>query len=200
MSVSFRGSGGIAQALPIGGEVQTAVGRNTSTAAQVFAVRSQFEPVPGKLECTLTPTSANSIILVRAHIAWGGWTGRSSTDVGVGFRIYRSTKSASGAQQWTPHGQYLTSNIPFLTNNNSPLGVATGVYKYNQGDNNSSWGSDHILIADRAYTTDSTTFAVWWCCLYEAGSRTLYWNRSINTGNSYNPTHTCTITATELKA
>ena len=206
MSVSFRGSGGIAQALPIGGQIQTAVGLNTISATKVFTVRSDFEPVPGKLECTLTPTSANSIVLVKAHIAWGGWTrtntavtSASGIDVGVGFRIYRSTNDNKGMQRWIPHGQYNTSNIPYLTNNNSPLGIATGCYKYNQGDTNGSFDSDDILIADRVNSTDPVTFAVWWACLYEAGSRTIYWNRSINTGNSYNPTHTCTITATELK-
>ena len=192
MAVSFKGSDGWIGGLPQGAPIQVAVGYQSASATRVFPSRSTYEEVPGGLRCTLTPTNANNQVVVKAHFAWGGWN-TTTADVGAGFRIL---KKFGTSQTWINHGSYFP-DIP--TTVNVPSGVATGVYKYAQGDTNSSFDSDDILIVGPAGSTQPITFALHWCCLYEAGSRTLYWNRSINSGNSYNPTHTCTITAMELK-
>lgn len=191
MAVSFKGSEGIAGAAAFGAPIQIALGQNTSTGTKVFTSRNSYDEVPGTLRATLTPNDANNYIMIRAHIAWGGWA--STTDVGAGFRIYKSIDNGSSWLRFGPHYPEVQSGT------GQPQGVATGVYKYNQGDTNSSFDSDDILIIDKAGSTSSTIFAVFWSCLYEANSRTLYWNRSINTGNAYNPIHTCTIAAYELR-
>jgi hypothetical protein len=131
-------------------------------------------------------------VIVQAHFAWGGWV--TTTDVSAIFRLYKST---NGGSSWAAAGTYSNTVAPGSSANS---GVATGCYKYNQGDTNSSFDSDDILIYDTVGSTASTIYALWWACGYEANSRTIYWNRSVNTGNSYNPTHTCTIVATEIKA
>ena len=191
MAVTFKGSEGLAGAAAFGSPLQIAVGQNLTTGTKVFTSRNAYEEVPGNLRATLTASDPNNYIMIRAHIAWGGWG--SATDVAAGFRIYKSTNSGSTWQRFGPH-------YPEVEGGSSiQHGVATGTYKYSQGDTNSSFDSDDILIIDRAGSTSSTIYGVFWCCLYEANSRTLYWNRSINTGNAYNPVHTCTIAAYELR-
>ena len=200
MSVSFRGSDGFAGLLKRGAPLQSRFGLNTTASTRVFPSRSVFEEVPGSLRCTLTPYDKDNQVEVRCHLAWGGWT-RTSTgigtfsgiDVSALFRIY---KSINNGASWTIHGQYSPSENTSISGS---IGIATGCYKYNQGDTNSSFDSDDILVVDSAGSTSPTIFALFWACGYEANSRTIYWNRSINTGNSYNPTHTCTIVATEIK-
>lgn len=174
-----------------GSILKAAVGYNYTTASRVFTSRSTYEAVPGGLTCTITPSAVGNIMVINAHIAWGGWYG--TTDVAANFKIYKNINGAG----WQPCGNYSST---VASGSSSTQGVATGCYKYNQGDSNSSFDSDDILIHEVVTSTDPTVYAVWWACGYEANSRTLYWNRSVNTGNSYNPTHTCTITAMEIKA
>lgn len=176
-----------------GSILKAAVGYNVTTATRVFPSRSTYEAVPGGLTCTITPSAVGNIMVINAHIAWGGWYGTNNIDVSALFRIYKNVNNTG----WVSCGNY-SSTVANGSSSNS--GVATGCYKYNQGDTNSSFDSDDILIHEVVTSTDPTVYAVWWACGYEANSRTLYWNRSVNTGNSYNPTHTCTITAMEIKA
>ena len=80
--------------------------------------------------------------------------------------------------------------------------VHGGNYRYDLGDNNASMGDEVLLVSDRLDSHaqgNNVIFAVWWGIGYSA-SRTLYWNRGINTGNSYNPISTCSIQVTECKA
>ena len=190
LTITSNDTGFPLSAYPSGGVIQLAYGYNYTSASKVFSSRSTYEEVPGNLRCTITPKAVGNIMIINAHIAWGGWSG--ATDVGALFRVYKSINGGT----FESCGNY-SNTVPPGTGTNS--GVATGVYKYNQGDNNSSFDSDDILIHETVTSTLPTTYAIYWACGYEANSRTLYWNRSINSGNSYNPTHTCTITAMEVK-
>lgn len=174
-----------------GSVLKAAVGYNYTTGTRVFTTRNTWEAVPGGLSCTITPSAVGNIMVISAHIAWGGWNG--TTDAAANFRIYKNVNNTG----WVSCGNY-SSTAP--NDSNSTTGVATGCYKYNMGDSNGSFDSDDILIHEVVTSTDPTIYAVWWSCGYERNSRTLYWNRPVNTGNSYNPTHTCTISAMEIKA
>ena len=187
MAVSFTGSKGLHGNLPMGGVVQSAIGYNFATGTRSFPSRNVYEHVPGILQVEMTPKEVGNIIIIKAHIAWGGWT--SSTDVAANFRLFYST---DGNRSFSPFGNYAPHVV-------EAAGVATGCYKYNQGNDNSSFDSDDILFSAPVTSTAPHTFAVFWACGYEASTRTIYWNRSINTGNSYNPTHTCSIQAIEIK-
>lgn len=178
--------------MPNGSVLQSAVGRNDTKSTKVFTARSVWEEVPGTLRCTLTPKESGNIVVVRSHLFWGGWN--NTVDVSAIFRIFSSTDNGS---TWNAFGNY-QSTIVGATG--SAQGVATGKYKYAQGDNNASAMSDNILIHDTVSSTSPHIFAVFWACGYEANSRTLYWNRTINTGNAYNSRHFCSIQATEIKA
>jgi hypothetical protein len=173
-----------------GAVIQTKISQNTTTASKVFSAYNVFEDVPGQLRNTITPTRVGNYIVAHAHLMWGGWYNSSSVDVGTLFRL---VKSFDGGTTWVPAGNYSQSvSVP-------EGGVATGVYKYNQGNNDSSYDSDELLITDRVTSTASTIYAVHWACSYAPTIRTIYWNRSTNTGNSYNPNQLCTIMANEVK-
>ena len=184
-----------------GAPIQSAWGYNISSASKIFGEYGRWEEVPGRLECTLTPSGLNNIVVVTVHLAWGGWNRSSTTvgtesgtDVALNFRIFKDT--GSGPQNF---GTYASPE--FDPPNNTGGGVATGTYKYNQGDNNSSWDSDDILMYDTVSSLNQTRYALFWNCGYSP-SRTLYWNKAINHlgQNSYNPVHTCMISAIEYKA
>lgn len=187
MAVSFKGSDGIRGNLPMGGVVQSNISYSFGTGSRTFPSRNIYEEVPGTLRVELTPDAIDNIVIIKAHIAWGGW--QRTTDVAANFRIMYST---DGNRSWQPFGVYAPHVV-------DAAGVATGTYKYNQGNTDSSFESDGILISDTVKSTARHTFSVFWACGYDASTRTLYWNRSINTGNSYNPTHTCSIQAIEIK-
>ena len=191
-TISSTSSGQNYSQMPNGSVLQSAVGRNDTVSSKVFTARSVWEEVPGTLRCTLTPKESGNIVVVRSHLFWGGWAG--TTDVSAIFRIFSSTDSGS---TWTAFGNYQSTIIGAT---GAAQGVATGKYKYSQGDSNASAMSDNILIHGTVTSTSPTIFAVFWACGYEANTRTLYWNRTINTSNSYNPRHFCSIQATEIKA
>lgn len=185
MAVSYRGSSGLRGNLPMGGVVQSTISYSTAVGSRVFPSRNVYEEVPGFLRVELKPHEVGNIVIIKAHIAWGGW---GTTDVAANFRIMYST---DGNRTWNNFGVYAPHVV-------DAAGVATGTYKQ-KGDSNSSFDADNILISAPVLSTAPHTFSVFWACGYEASSRTLYWNRGINTGNSYNPTHTCTIQAIEIK-
>lgn len=186
MALSLTGSNGLRGNLPMGGVVQSAISYSTAVGTRVFPSRNVYEEVPGLLRVELTPNQVDNVVIIKCHIAWGGWT--RSTDVAANFRIRYSN---DGNRTWNDFGVYAPHVV-------DAAGVATGTYKYNQGNNDGSMDSDNILISGPVKSTAPHTFAVWWACGYDT-TRTLYWNRAINTGNSYNPTHTCSIQAIEIK-
>jgi len=194
MSVSFTGIGGYKEALPNGAVLQTAVATNNTPASKVFSSRSVYEEVPGTLRVSITPRSKYSVFVARAHIYWGGWNG--STDVSPLFRIYWGSSLGSYTKPLGPFwgGGAVSGNA------NYPHGVNTGTYHYGFGDNNHSAQSDQILTVGTANDGTSNTkyFALMWACGYEANTRTIYWNRSINTSNAYNPYHNCTLAISEI--
>jgi hypothetical protein len=194
MSVSFKGSKNWAGAQFNGAVIQTAVGYNTTNSTKVFAARSTYEEVPGTLRCSLTPKFANSAFIVRVHLYWGGFTG--GTDVATMFKIGWGTAAGQYPMTLGP----LWNEGQISENKSQTSGVNTGSYYYNFGDGNHSACPDSILTIGNAYNGDTSTkhFALLWACGYEASSRTLYWNRTINTGNAYNPNHTCTMTVSEV--
>jgi hypothetical protein len=187
MAVSFKGSTGLQGNLPMGGVVQSAINYSYATGSRTFPSRNVYEEVPGRLMVEIRPKEVGNIIIIKAHIMWGGWNG--ATDVAANFRIFYST---DGNRSFSPFGTYAPHVV-------DAAGVATGAYFYSQGNADSSYDSDDILISAPVKSTAPHTFAVWWACGYEASSRTLYWNRGVNTGQSYNPTHTCSIQAIEIK-
>jgi hypothetical protein len=189
-TISSTSSGYAYSDMPTGSVIQSALGRNNTSSTRVFTQRSVWEEVPGTLRCVLQPKESGNTVVVRSHLFWGGWSG--STDVSALFRIFYTTNGST----WNPFGNY-NSTINGATS--SAQGTATGRYNYAHGDNNASSWSDNILIHDTVSSTSVHTFAVFWACGYEANVRTLYWNRTINTGNSYNPSHFCSIQATEIK-
>lgn len=199
MAITIKGSdtGLPSSAWRSGAPIQSAWGYNIASASKVFGEYSRWEEVPGKLECTLTPTALNNMIVVTVHLAWGGWNrsnttvaSASGTDVALNFRVFKD--SGDGPEVF---GYYTTEATP---GSNTGFGVGTGTYKYSAGDSNSSWDSDDILIYHPVDDLRPTKYALYWNCGYSP-SRTLYWNRSINLGNSYNPYHTCMISAVEYK-
>jgi hypothetical protein len=192
ITITAQNTGLPASAFPSKAVIQTAYGYNVTSGTRVFPTRSTYEPVPGNLQCTITPTTVGNTMIINAHLAWGGWN-NTSNDLSALFRVFKSINGGA----FVSAGVY-SNDVPPGASTNS--GVATGVYKYNMGDTNSSWDSDNILIHETITSTLPTVYAIYWACGYEAGSRTIYWNRSVNSGNSYNPTHTCTITATEVNA
>lgn len=179
--------------IPSGHTIQMAYGQNTTNGTKVFSAWNTFEAVPGGLECTITPKAVGNIMLIQAHLFWGG-SNYQSNDCAANFRIYKST---NGGSTYTSAGTYYTDAG---LGQQATIGVATGTYFYNWGDSNASALEDHILMYDTISSTNSTIYAVWWACGYAPSSRTLYWNRTVNTGNSYNPTHVCSITVKEIKA
>lgn len=193
LTITSAASGIPASDLPSGAVIQSKRGYNYTTSSKVFSSWNTFEAVPGSLEATITPTAINNKILIAAHICWGGWT--ISTDVALNFRIFKRI----GAGSFESCGTYNTDAGLGIQ---STIGVATGCYKYNQGNGDASFDSDNILIYDTATSTSATTYAVYWACGYSPTSRTLYWNRGTGTPEqyAYRPTHTCTITVTEIKA
>lgn len=186
MALSLKGSSGLRGNLPMGGVVQSAISYSTGSGTRVFPSRNIYEEVPGTLRVELTPHEVGNIVIIKCHLMWGGWT--RSNDVAANFRIMYSN---DGNRSWQPFGVYAPHVV-------SAAGVATGTYKYNQGDGNSSIDADDILISAPVTSTARHTFSVFWACGYDT-TRTLYWNRTINSGNSYNPTHTCSIQAIEIK-
>lgn len=194
MSVSFNGSNGFAGNQYNGAVIQTAYAQNTTTGTKVFSSRSVYEEVPGTLRCSLTPKFAQSAFIIRVHLYWGGWNG--STDVAPLFRVYWGNSAGS-----YPYPVGPLWNDGQLSNNVSQThGVNGGWYYYAFGDGNHSATTDNILTIGTANngTTSTKYFALMWACGYEASSRTLYWNRAINTGNAYNPIHNCTMTVSEV--
>lgn len=176
----------------IGQPIQQAYGQNTTSGTKVFSAWNTFEEVPGQLRCSITPT-ANNYIILQAHLYWGGWN-TTSLDVAANFRFFKST---NGGSTWTTAGTYATDAG---LGAQATIGVGTGSYHYNWGDTNSSSLQDNMLVWDENITAGvEHIYCVQWACGYAPSSRTLYWNRSINTGNSYNPIHVCSITATEIK-
>ena len=194
---SINGSDTWAQSGADGTIVNVAHAVNTTTAAKVFTSRSIYEDVPGTLKCSITPKSAKNMFIVRAHLYSGGWT--TALDVAPLFRVYWGFDS-SCPNTFGP----LWGDAAYYANLNLPHGVNAGTYKYGKGDNNASSLPDLILTAGSIPFNTSTTspvyFAIKWAAGYEANSRTLYWNRAINTSNAYNPIHTCTMTVSEVSA
>lgn len=193
MSVSLRGTS-FAENMPVGAILQTVFSTNTTTGSKVFSSRSVYEEVPGTLRVSLTPKSRNSVYIVRAHLYWGGWN--TGTDIAPLFRVYWGTSAGSYTRPLGP--LYNEGQLP--GDLSSPSGCNDGYYVYGFGDNNCSAFPGHILTAGTANdsTLNQKHFALMWACGYEAGSRTLYWNRGIGTGNAYNPIHNCTLSVSEI--
>lgn len=191
ITIRARDKGLSSTGFSTGSILQSSWGYNTTTATQVFPWRSSYGHVPGKLICGLTPQEVGNKVILEAHLFWGGW---QSTDIAVGFRFYK--RIAGGP--WQTAGVYYSEPYPGTTGTH---GVGTGEYIYRRdgGSSNSSTKSDHMQVQDTVTSTKPHEYAVFWGCLYEAGSRTIMWNRGNNYGNSYNPVHTCTIVATEVK-
>lgn len=187
MSVSYKGSNGLQGSLPMGGVVQSAINYSTAVGSRVFPARNVYEETPAALRVEIKPKEVGNIIIIKAHFAWGGWNG--TTDVAANFRIMYST---DGNRSWAPFGVYAPHVV-------DAAGVATGAYFYSQGNADSSMDSDDILISAPVTSTAQHTFSIWWACGYDASTRTIYWNRGVNTGQSYNPTHTCSLQAIEIK-
>lgn len=190
-TITVSGSTGIAAAQS-GEIVQMVYGTNYSQGTKVFTAWNTFEEVPGNLRATITPKSTSNKIIISAKLHWGGFYG--TTDVAANFRIMKST---NGGTSWSYVGNY---NTDAGLGQQATIGVGTGLYRYNMGDTNASSMGDNILMADLNVTsTSSTIYAVHWACGYAPNTRTLYWNRTVNTSNAYNSTHINTITLTEIK-
>ena len=190
ITITAKDRGLPSNAYASGSILQTAWGYNTVNAGQVFSNRSAFGHVPGKLMCELTPQQVGNKITLEAHLFWGGWNG---TDVAANFRFFKRIKGGT----WISAGVYSSNPIP---NSSANFGVGTGEYIYRRGSgSNGTAKTDDMMLQDTVTSTERHEYAVFWACGYEAGSRTLLWNRASNYGNSYNPIHTCTIVATEIK-
>lgn len=197
LNITSSANGIPASDLPSGAVIQSNRQQNQTQATKVFSSWNVFEEVPGTLRATITPTAVGNQVLIAAHIAWGGWS--NSIDVAANFRIRKLVASGNPQASFQNAGGYTTNAGLGIQ---STIGVATGCYKWNQGNTNSSWDSDDILISDTVSIVSPTIYGVFWACGYAPNSRTLYWNRSIESsqGISYNPVHVCTITVTEIKA
>lgn len=191
LSGDISGRGFAPSAFRSGAPLKVALGYNSTVASKVFSARSVYEEVPGRLRVYTKPAAVGNTMAIRAHIFWGGWSS-TSIDVAAQFRIY---KTVDDGINWTPAGDYGNAATPAGAN------VATGYYRYNTGNSDGSAEECNILIKDTITSTAPTIYALFWGCGYEAGSRTLYWNRSINhfSGQAYNPTHLCVMEATEYK-
>lgn len=174
-----------------GQAVQVAYGENTTNSTKVFAAWNTFEAVPGNLQCTLTPRAVGNTVVIQAHLFWGG-SQYTSNDCAANFRVYKSV----GGAAFVSAGTYATDAG---LGAQATIGVGCGFYSYNWGDTNGSSLPESLLVYDTVTSNATTIYAIYWACGYAPTSRTLYWNRTVNSGNSYNPFHTCSITATELK-
>lgn len=191
LTISAGDTGLASNSFPTGSVLQTSWGFNTVTATQIFGQRSSYGHVPGELTCSIKPQQVGNKVILEAHLFWGGW---QSTDIAIGFRFYKRV----GGGRWEKAGNYYSDPYPGTTGTH---GVATGSYIYRRDgtSSNSATMSDHMQLQDTVTSTLMHEYAVFWGCLYEAGSRTLMWNRGNNYGNTYNPVHTCCILATEVK-
>ena len=199
LSITGNSSNAIPNSAFISGAiVNSAVGYNVSVSSKVFASYNVYEEVPGNLRATITPKAVGNIMVLHAHLHWGGWN--RTTDVGVNFRVRKSYDNGS---TWLEVGPSQVSSTSFISGNAAgyaPAQVHTGCYKYNKGDGNYSNEKDSLLVHDVVTNAVSTIYAVHWGCGYAPTIRTIYWNRGISgVSNLYNPTHTCTLTATEVK-
>jgi len=193
--LSISGSGRQSDNLGAGAPIQVAYSYNTTTGSKVFSSRSTYESVPGTLRCNLVRGNANSNFVVRAHLYWGGYN--ASIDVAPLFRVFWGTTASTCDNTLGPlwQGGHNGSNVSVTS------GANAGYYRYGRGDNNASTEVEYLLTAGGVPNVGSGAsiyFEVKWAAGYEAGSRTLYWNRGINTGNAYNPIHTCGMTVTEV--
>jgi hypothetical protein len=191
LTITAKDKGLASNGFASGSILQTSWGFNSVNASQVFSTRSSYGHVPGKLLCSITPQEIGNKVTLEAHLYWGGWQG---TDIAAMFRFYKRVNGGT----WVSAGTYSSNPIPTSSANH---GVGTGEYIYRRGgsDSNSSAKSDSMMLQDTVTSTLRHEYAVFWGCGYEAGSRTILWNRANNYGNSYNPIHTCTIVATEIK-
>jgi len=193
MPVTITGSsvGLLPGAFSSGTILQSTSGYNNTSATKVFSGDGVYEEVPGNLRTTITPLGVGNTMVISAHLYWGGSYG-TTNDIATLFKVYKSTNSGS---TWSLAGNYSTQHASAAAN------VATGHYTYNWGDSNASTFNDHILIHETIASTSQTIYAIHWASGYSAsGARTFYWNRSVNTGNDYNPVHVCTIQTYEVKA
>ena len=181
-----------------GAIVNSAIGYNVSTSTKSFASYNTFEEVPGTLRATITPKAVGNIMILHAHLNWGGWT--RTQDIGMNFRVRKSYDNGS---TWVEVGPSQNGTSSYITGNAggyAPAAGHTGSYKYSKGDGNASTEKDSLLVHDIVTNLTSTIYAVHWGQGYAPGIRTAYWNRTINgIANGYQPVHTCTITATEVK-
>lgn len=195
---TYTGQSTTSQVSNKGTVLQVAYGENTTSSTKVFSSRSVYEHVPGYLYTSLTRKSTSSYFVARAHIHWGGFN--ASIDVAPLFRVYYGNNLTDTNRVLGP----LWQSGRMASNTSVTHGVNAGHYRYGKGDNNSSSEVDFVLTSGAvdtflAYEGLPIYFAVKWACGYEANSRTLYWNRSINSGNAYNPIHTCGFTITEVE-
>ena len=183
-----------------GAIVNSAVGYNVSISSKVFSSYNVYEEVPGQLRAIITPKAVGNIMVLHAHLHWGGWYDRSSVDIGVNFRVRKSYDSGS---TWVEVGPSQIGTSSYITGSAAgyaPAACHTGCYKYNKGNTNFSNEKDSLLVHDIVTNATSTIYAVHWGCGYAPTSRTIYWNRGVNgVAQMYNTVHTCTLTATEVK-
>lgn len=178
--------------------LQTSYGFNITAGSQTFGTRSAFGHVPGRLTCLIRPHEIGNKITLEAHLYWGGWQGANQSgayDCAANFRFMKRVNNG----RWSFAGSYGGDPVPGTS---GTYGVGTGAYRYNWVADSSNATSmfDEMMVQDTVTEIGLHEYAVMWACGYEANSRTLLWNRNYNTGNSYNPFHTCTIVATEVKA
>lgn len=175
-----------------GQPLKWAYGENAVSGTKVFSAWNTFEEVPGTLRASILAAPGQKVI-IQAKLFWGG-VNTTTSDVAANFRIM---KSGNGGSTWTSVGTYATDAG---LGQQAAIGVATGSYLYNHGDTNASSIQDNILMVDENVTSTSTViYAVHWACGYSPNNRTLYWNRTINTLNSYNSTHLNTISLMSIK-
>lgn len=180
-----------------GAIVNSAVGYNVSTSTKTFASYNVYEDVPGNLRATITPKAVGNIMVIHAHLHWGGWS--RTVDNGTNFRVRKSYDSGSTWVEVGPSQNGTSSYISGNTAGYAPAFCHTGSYKYNKGDGNYGNEKDSLLVHDVVTNAVSTIYAIHWACGYYPG-RTFYWNRGPAAhANPYNPAHTCTITVTEVK-
>ena len=180
-----------------GAIVNSAIGYNVSTSTKSFASYNVYEDVPGTLRATITPKAVGNIMVIHAHLHWGGWN--KTTDNATHFRVRKSYDSGSTWVEVGPSQNGTSSYITGSAAGYAPAACHTGCYKYNKGDSNYSNEKDSLLVHDVVTNAVSTIYAIHWACGYSP-ARTFYWNRGQNGhANPYNPAHTCTITVTEVK-
>lgn len=182
-----------------GGIIQVSSGFNTTSSSAVFTRRNGWSHVPGRLQCALRPEAIGNKVHLEAKLQWGGYQGTNESggyDMAVGFRFFKRVNGSG----WYSAGNILLTPQP---GTNVETRVGTGTYRYAwdlNTTNGNAWG-DWMQYTDTVSETGLHEYCVFWSCLYEgSAARTILWNRSYNTGNSYNPTNTCCIVATEIKA